>query len=61
LGVYISFFLDSSPAATIVLLMSAVFCILFSYQNYLNYKTVQRVTSENKALARNSNHPLQNV
>lgn len=61
LGVYISFFLDSSPAATIVLLMTAIFCMLFCYKNYLNYKAVKQVTSENKALSHNVDQPMQNV
>jgi len=41
-GVYLSFYLDSAPAATIVLLMAAVFCVLFSFKLYAERQLVRR-------------------
>ncbi|EPJ48796.1 MAG: iron (chelated) ABC transporter permease [Osedax symbiont Rs2] len=40
LGVYTSFFIDSAPAATIVLYMASIFCLLFSYKIYSNNRLV---------------------
>ena len=44
LGVYTSFFIDSAPAATIVLFMAAVFCVLFSYKIYSDKLLVKAKT-----------------
>ncbi len=41
LGVYTSFFIDSAPAATIVLYMACVFCGLFSYKIYTGNRLVK--------------------
>ncbi|MBP2237592.1 manganese/iron transport system permease protein [Sinorhizobium kostiense] len=38
-GVYISFFIDSAPAPTIVLLMSATFLFAFAYSNWRTART----------------------
>jgi manganese/iron transport system permease protein len=61
LGVYISFFLDSSPAATIVLLMSAVFFVLFSYKNYTHAKLVKALTKEHEKTTYQPDQHLQNT
>jgi manganese/iron transport system permease protein len=41
LGTYCSFYLDSAPAATIVLFMSVTFIVLFSYKQWY-YRTLMR-------------------
>ena len=41
LGVYTSFFIDSAPAATIVLYMASVFCLLFSYKVFTDRRLVK--------------------
>lgn len=41
LGVYISFYIDSAPAATIVLLMSVCFVLFFTYKQW-HYRTVTK-------------------
>ena len=40
-GVYLSFYLDSSPAATIVLLMALICCSLFCFKLYADKKLVR--------------------
>jgi manganese/iron transport system permease protein len=35
-GVYLSFFIDSAPAPTIIMLMSLLFILVFSYQQIRN-------------------------
>jgi len=41
LGVYTSFYLDSTPAATIVLLMAVVFCGIFCHKIYADRQAVK--------------------
>jgi manganese/iron transport system permease protein len=40
-GTYASFFFDSAPAATIVLILTAVFIVAFSYRLFVTRKTSQ--------------------
>ena len=42
-GTYTSFFLDSAPAATIVLILTAMFIVAFAYRLYVTRKTSQVV------------------
>nr|WP_321443660.1 metal ABC transporter permease [uncultured Cohaesibacter sp.] len=51
LGVYMSFFLDSASAPTIVLVMSALFVISFVLSSWRN-----RTVSQHTIVARGSNH-----
>ena len=46
LGVYISFFIDSAPAPTIVLCMSAVFVASFAYSVWRNQVASRSVTTD---------------
>ncbi|AJY47774.1 metal ABC transporter permease [Martelella endophytica] len=46
LGIYLSFFIDSSPAPTIVLLLSAVFVAVFLYSTQKTARVESRQTSE---------------
>ena len=41
MGTYASFFLDSAPAATIVLILTMMFILAFSYRLYVTRKTSQ--------------------
>jgi manganese/iron transport system permease protein len=45
-GVYLSFFIDSAPAPTIIMLMSLLFILVFSYQQIKNTNRI--VVKENK-------------
>lgn len=48
LGVYLSFYIDSAPAATIVLLMATLFCTLFSFNIYVDKKLVSARMSKDQ-------------
>jgi manganese/iron transport system permease protein len=41
MGTYASFFLDSAPAATIVLILTVMFIFAFSYRLFVTRKTSQ--------------------
>ena len=43
-GVYLSFFLDSDPAATIILLLSGAFLLAFLWRQWRNARRHARVT-----------------
>ncbi|WP_043619135.1 metal ABC transporter permease [Ensifer sp. ZNC0028] len=46
-GVYLSFFIDSAPAPTIVLLMTAMFLMAFGWSSWRTYRNeARRVTAE---------------
>jgi manganese/iron transport system permease protein len=42
LGVYISFFIDSAPAPTIIMLMSILFIMVFTYQQIKNKVVIKK-------------------
>jgi len=42
LGIYTSFYIDSAPAATIVLYMAVVFCSIFCYKIYADRQIIQK-------------------
>ena len=43
LGVYSSFYLDSAPAPTIIMVMSLCFIVVFCYTSYRNKQIANRV------------------
>ncbi|MEM5500044.1 metal ABC transporter permease [Ahrensia kielensis] len=45
LGTYLSFFLDSAPAATIVLVLTAIFIVAFVHRLHITRKTSQQKAS----------------
>ncbi|OCP11105.1 MULTISPECIES: metal ABC transporter permease [unclassified Ensifer] len=45
LGVYLSFFIDSAPAPTIVLLMTAMFLLAFAWSSWRTYRIEARRTT----------------
>ena len=44
-GVYLSFFIDSAPAPTIVLLMTAMFLLAFAWSSWRTYRIEARRTT----------------
>lgn len=48
LGVYLSFFIDSAPAPTIIMLMTLIFICVFFYSGYQTRRTSSLLGSENQ-------------
>ena len=52
-GVYLSFFIDSAPAPTIILLMAVLFILVFSYQQIKNKMMIEKAKPNTETCRKN--------